>query len=140
MLGLTLAGAALAREEKFDVSGTVIAIDDSIPTIVSSDIIGKPQPIMVDVSELKKFSVAVGSPISLTIRAREFDTFLAVGVVRESPFVTGQDFGVREEFTVKQDSIAAGAGNVPADEEALAQQHRDHNLRKRKRNDDPVGF
>jgi len=123
------AGAA----NTFDVSGTVFAIDGAILSIITSDLIGQPQPIMVDVSQLKGLRVRVGDPISIIIRPREFDTFLAIGLVRESPFVNGLDFGAREEFTVKQDSIEAGVGNVPKDDEALAKQHRDHNLRRRKK-------
>lgn len=44
---------------------------------------------------------------------------------------TGADFGVREELTVRQDSIQAGVGNVPEDDEALNQQHRTNDLRHR---------
>ncbi len=131
MLAFAAANTVMGSDT-FDVSGTVYSIDGDILTIVTSDLIGRPQPIMVDVSWLKGLQVRVGDPISLTIRSRESDTFLAIGLVRESPFVDGLDFGVREGLTVKQDSIEAGVGNVPEDDEALSKQHRDRNLRREK--------
>jgi hypothetical protein len=42
---------------------------------------------------------------------------------------------VREECTVRQDSIHAGVGNVPEDDEALNQQHCTNDLRHRDNNE-----
>ena len=131
LTAVSVASASPARaEDTFDVSGTVISIRGQILTIVTSDIIGREQPIMVDVAWLPDLQVQVGDPLSLTVRSREADTFLALGIVRESPFVNGLDFGVREEFTTRQDSIEARVGNVPVDDEALAKQNRGRNLRR----------
>ena len=132
----TVAGSAAAAERTFDISGTVLEVRGTILTILTDDVIGQPQPIMVDVSWLRGFQVQAGDPVELTIMSREFNTYLALGVVHESPFVTGEEFGVREEFTVKQDSIEARVGNVPVDDEALAKQHRDRNLRQKEDDDD----
>jgi hypothetical protein len=126
---VSVASASPARaEDTFDVSGTVISIRGQILTIVTSDIIGREQPIMVDIVWVPDLQVQVGDPLSLTVRSREADTFLALGIVRGSPFVNGLDFGVREEFTTRQDSIEARVGNVPVDDEALAKQKRGRNL------------
>ncbi len=128
---ISLAGATGATAQKqFDVGGTIVGANGQILTILTSDVIGREQPILVDVSWLKGFQYQVGDPVQLTILARESDTYLAIGIVGESPFANGQDFGVQERFTVKDDSIQAGVGNVPADDEALAKQHRGNNLRR----------
>ena len=141
MLSALSLGSAFAARDTFDLSGTVIKVDGPILTVLTSDLIGKDQPIMVDISwlmdrnsELRNLQIQTDTPISLTVMPRESDTFLATGViargiVRESPFVNGLEFGVREEFTTRQDSIEARVGNVPVDDEALAQKHRQHWLR-----------
>ncbi|MCC6175512.1 MAG: hypothetical protein IT305_09445 [Chloroflexi bacterium] len=122
---------AAAAEQTFDITGTVYAVNGHLLTIVTSDVIGKPQAITVDVSYLPDLQIATGAPIQLTIRSRESDSYLAIGIVRESPFVNGADFGVQERFEVRNDSIQAGVGNVPDDDEALAQQHRTSDLHQR---------
>jgi hypothetical protein len=131
-----LAGSALADEQRFDITGTVLQVNGDQLVILTSDVIGKPQPITVDVSQLRGLQITADTPIQLTITPREFNTYLATGIVRESPYVNGADFGVREEFTVRQDSIQAGVGNVPEDDEALNQQHRTNDLHHRDRNED----
>jgi hypothetical protein len=115
----------------------VYELRGSTAILLTSDVIGREQAITVDFSPLLRQGLQIkpGDPLQLTIQSRESDTFLAVRVVRESPFVNGAEFGAREEFTTKQDSIRAGVGNVPSDDEALAKQHRDRNLR-RKDDDD----
>jgi hypothetical protein len=124
-LSAFVAAEEVAAQRTFDVSGTIIAARGAILTIVTSDVTGQAQPIMVDVSLLKTLQFKVGDPIALTIRPREFDTYLALGVVGQSPFVNGQDFGVLEEFTTRDDSIQARVGNVPEDDEALAKKDGD---------------
>ena len=131
-----LTGSAFADEYRFDITGTVLEVKGDLLTILTSDLIGKPQPITVDVSQLKGLQITPNTPIQLTITPREHDSFLATAIVRESPFVNGAEFGVREEFTVRQDSIQAGVGNVPADDEALNQQHRTNDLRHRNDGED----
>jgi len=131
-----LAGSALADEQRFDITGTVLEVNGDQLVILTSDVIGKPQPITVDVSQLRGLQITADTPIQLTIMPREHDTYLATGIVRESPYVNGADFGVSEEFTVRQDSIQAGVGNVPEDDEALNQQHRTNDLHHRDRNED----
>lgn len=133
---VALTGRAHADDRRFDVTGTVLEFRGDLLTVLTSDLIGRPQPITVDVSLLPGLQITPDTPIQLTIVAREYDSFLALGLVRESPFVNGAEFGVREEFTVRQDSIAARVGNVSDDDEALAQQHRTNDLRHRDRNED----
>ena len=133
---LTLGGVASAADDRFDVTGTIYEIDGPILTIVTSDVIGKPQAVMVDVSQVEDVDFTRGTAIQLSIWSRENDTFLAREVVSEYPYVNGAHFGVREEFTTRQDSIQARVGNVPEDDEALNQQHRDSNLRERNGDDD----
>jgi hypothetical protein len=133
-----LTGSALADDDRFDITGTVLEVKDDRLIILTSDLIGKPQPITVDVSYLRGLQIAPNTPIQLTIVPREHDSYLATAIVRESPFVNGADFGVREEFTVRQDSIQAGVGNVPSDDEALNQQHRTNDLRHRNDGEDEV--
>jgi hypothetical protein len=131
-----LTGSAFADAERFDVTGTVLEVKGRRIVLLTSDVIGKPQPITIDVSQLRGLQVTPGTPIQLTIVARENDSYLATAIVRESPYVNGADFGVREVFTVRQDSIQAGVGNVPEDDEALNQQHRTNDLRHRDNNED----
>ncbi len=135
-----LGGVASAAHERFDITGTIYEVKrnggTTLATIVTSDVIGRPQAITVDVSQIKNVDFTTGTSIQLTIYSRENDTFLAREVVREYPYVNGADFGVREEFTVRQDSIQARVGNVPEDDEALAQQERDRKLRERNGDDD----
>jgi hypothetical protein len=130
-LASLVGGAVAANDNRFDITGTVLSVDGDKLVILTSDVIGKPQPITVDVSRLKGLQITPNTPIQLTIVARESDTYLATGIVRESPYVNGADFGVREEFTTRQDSIQAGVGNVPEDDEALNQQHRSKDLHHR---------
>jgi hypothetical protein len=131
-----LTGSAFADGERFDVTGTVLEVKGRRIILLTSDLIGKPQPITVDVSQLRGLQVTPNTPIQLTIVAREQDSYLATAIVRESPYVNRADFGVREQFTVRQDSIQAGVGNVPEDDEALNQQHRTNDLRHRDNNED----
>jgi hypothetical protein len=120
---------------RFTITGTIYDIDAAgkIYTIITSDIIGKPQPIMVDVSYLKKANITQekGSPIALDIESREYDTYLAIGLVGEGSYTPGTDFSTLEQFTTKDDSIKAHVGNGPEDDEARAGQNRDRYLRKK---------
>jgi hypothetical protein len=143
VLGLTAAlvaggsaSIASADQQSSDVSGTVYEVNGPIVTLVTSDLSGRPQAILVDISWLREAQVVAGDPLQLTIQPRESDTYLARSLVQESPFVNREEFGVREEFTVLQDSIQARVGNVPEDDEALAKQHRDKNLRQKDDDDD----
>ncbi len=142
VLALTLLalipGQALAA--RFDISGTVIAADEDKMTfvIVTSDVIGKEQPITVDMSGLPRIfrATGVGSPISLTIESREFDTYLATGLVSEGSYVNRETLGAREEFEVKNESVKAHVGNVKDDDEADAQLHRGSDLKPKPKNDE----
>ncbi len=138
---LALGGVASADHERFDITGTIYEVQrnggTTLATIVTSDVIGKPQAITVDVSQIQDVDFTRGTSIQLSIYSRENDTFLAREVVREYPYVNGADFGVQEWMTTRQDSIQAGVGNVPEDDESLAKQHRSpQNLREREDKDD----
>jgi hypothetical protein len=123
--GLFIFGTTGAFAASYTVSGTVVASDDGKQTIVllTSDLIGKEQPITVDMSKVpEQFEAsAVGSSISVQIESRESDTYLATG--------PGSDESYAERDT-QGASIKAHVANVPDDDEALTQQHRDGDLRR----------
>ncbi|MFN8521495.1 MAG: hypothetical protein U0821_00125 [Chloroflexota bacterium] len=120
-----------AFAERIVITGTIYAVDaeNKIITVVTSDVIGSPQAIKIDVQYLDKFNVThgVGEPISLVIEPRPYDTFLAQAFVSEGSYVNGATLNVE----TRADSVKAHVGNVPEDDEALRQQHRDHNFRKK---------
>lgn len=130
-------GSALAA--RHTISGTVVSANDDDMTfvIVTSDIIGKEQPITVDMSQLSRLyrSTNAGSPLSLVIESRQSDSYLAVGFISEGSYVNRQTFGVREEFQTLNSSIKSHVGNVPEDDESLAKEHRDNKLRDKKEED-----
>jgi hypothetical protein len=72
-----LTGSAFADGERFDVTGTVLEVKGRRIILLTSDLIGKPQPITVDVSQLRGLQVTPNTPIQLTIVAREQDSYLA---------------------------------------------------------------
>jgi hypothetical protein len=125
----------------FTVSGTVVEVRGQEVILLTTDLTGREQPITVDLSLVSRpdarHDVRPGDPISLAIVAREFDTYLALGVEATSPTVNRLEFGVREEFTTRDDSIRARVGNVPEDDEALAKERRARNLREK--DDDEEG-
>ena len=120
---------------QFDVSGTVVSVQPPNIVILTNDISGQSMPITINVSFLKDPQVKPGDPISLTIISRPSDTYLALGVQGEGNFVNGLDFGVQEQFTTIQGSIEARVGDVPEDDEALAQKHLGTNLHGNKEKD-----
>ena len=128
----SLVGSVAAADDRFDITGTVLEVrNDNTLVILTSDLGGKARPITVDVSYLKGLQVTPNTPIQLTIMPREYDSYLATQIVRESPYVNGAEFGVQEWMTTRQDSIQAGVGNVPEDDEAQNQQHRSNDLHHR---------
>src|SRR5690349_7182603 len=98
-----LTSGAFADSQSFDITGTVTNVNGNLLTILTSDVIGKPQPIIVDVSQLPGLQITPNTPIQLSIMPREYDTYLATAIVRESPYVNGADFGVQEWMTTRQD-------------------------------------
>src|SRR5215208_1956899 len=89
VLGLTAAlvaggsaSIASADQQSSDVSGTVYEVNGPIVTLVTSDLSGRPQAILVDISWLREAQVVAGDPLQLTIQPRESDTYLARGLVR----------------------------------------------------------
>ena len=124
-----------AAATQFDVSGTVVSVQPPNIVLLTSDISGQSMPITVNVSYLKNLQVKPGDPISLTIISRPSDTYVALGVQGEGNFVNGQDFGVQEQFNTIKGSIEARVGNVPEDDEALAQKHLGNNLHGNKEKD-----
>jgi hypothetical protein len=66
-------------------------------------------------------AATVGSAISLQVEAREADTYLATGSGADESYADRDTQGA---------SIKAHVGNTPDDDEALTQQHRDHDLRR----------
>ena len=80
-----------AAANSFDVSGTILSIQGQNIVLWTSSVTGSPQPITITVSELKDFQAKVGDPMSLTVMAREFNTYLALGITGEGSFVIGED-------------------------------------------------
>jgi hypothetical protein len=136
IVALTLVAipAQSAYAERITVAGTVYSKNESKETIVLiTDAFGvKNQPITIDLSDMSKLFVAVGvgQSLSLVIEPREDDSYLAYSFVSEGSYVIGNDLGAREEFAVRDSSIKAHVGNMPEDDESLAQQHRNSNLQR----------
>ena len=123
--GLWVMAASAALAASYTVSGTVVGIDQGKQTIIvtTSDIIGKEQPITIDMSKMSdQFQdISLGAAVSLQVEARESDTYLAVGPGSDDSYAARDTQGA---------SIRAHVGNVPDDDEALNQQHRDNELRR----------
>jgi len=124
---------ALARDT-FDASGTVNSKNEDKETIVLiTDALGvKNQPITIDMSDMSGAfrAIGVGQPVQIQIAARESDSYKAYSIRFEGSYVPGTDLGAREQFETVGSSIQAHVQNVPEDDESLAQQHRDSNLRR----------
>jgi hypothetical protein len=120
--------------DPFDVLGTVHSKNEGKETIVfiTDDLGVKNQPITIDMSNMSSQFVAIkaGQPAHFTIRTRENDSYLAYTLVSEGSYVRQTDLGTRENFETRDSSIKAHVQNVVEDDEALAQQHRDNNLRR----------
>lgn len=127
------AGSALAAEK--DVHGTIIDThkDKEEWVIWTSSLTGKLQPITVDMSRMSDTFARhdIGEPIHIIVQEREFNTYRGLALVSEGSYVQGENLGVQERYEVKSDSIKAHVGNSPEDDEALAQDHRDNNLKRK---------
>jgi hypothetical protein len=125
--------------DTFDVSGTVESKNENKETIVFiTDALGKKnQPITIDMSHMSGAFVAIraGQSASFTIEKRESNSYLAHTLISEGSYVNGTDLGTRETFQTRSDSIKAHVANVGEDDEGLAQQHRDNNLRRQEDDD-----
>jgi hypothetical protein len=142
--GLLTAVAALAMivavptgafaRDTFDVAGTVHSKNEDKETIVLiTDALGvKNQPITIDMSDMSGAfrAIGVGQSVQIEIARRESNSYLAYSIRFEGSYVPGTDLGAREEFETQGSSIKAHVQNVPEDDESLAQQHRDSNLRR----------
>jgi len=130
--------SAFARET-FDASGTVNSKnEDKVTIVLITDALGvKNQPITIDMSNMTgQFrAIGVGQSVTISIAARESDSYKAYAIVAEGSYVRGNDLGVREEFETAGSSIKAHVQNVPEDDESLNQQHRDGNLHRDKDDD-----
>lgn len=130
-------GSALA--ERITVTGTIHSIKDDGMIILNTDSLGvRNQPITIDVGKqlLRVYrTLDTNQPITLVIEPREHNSYLAVAFVEEGSATRGSDLGVKEVFETQNSSINSHVGNVPQDDEALAQQHRNNNL-KRDEDDD----
>lgn len=131
MVALTPAPASAAR---FEIKGTVHSKNEANETmvIITSDVIGQPQAITVDMGRFSRVfrDTAVNSSIAMVIEDRPFDTFKVVGLTSFGSYVNQNDFGTQEHFNPRNDSIQAHVQNVPDDDEALAKQNRGSNLKK----------
>lgn len=120
-----------------DVTGTIISVNDEKRewVILTSSLTGKEQPITLDLSDRGTLfrTHGVGQPISVQVMEREYNTYLVTSLISEGSYVDGSTFGVQETFQTQDSSIKAHVGNVPDDDEALAKQQRQNNL---KRDDD----
>lgn len=129
-------GGVFARDT-FDATGTVISKNEEKDTIVLiTDSLGtKNQPITIDMSDMTGAfeAIRVGQSVSMQIAARESNSYLAYSILAEDSYVKGDDLGTQEKYETASSSIKAHVGNVPEDDEALSQQHRQNDL---KRNED----
>ena len=120
--------------DTFDVSGTVESKNGEKETIVfiTDDLGKKGQPITIDMSDMSEQfeAIRVGQSASFSIERRESNSYLAHVLVSEGSYVQRTDLGTREEFETRGSSIKAHVQNVVEDDESLAQQHRDSNLRR----------
>ena len=134
---LVILPAQAFAAKTFDVSGTIASANDEKRTIVlvTTDVIGSAQPITIDMSNLDRLfrSTDVGSPLTIRIIERESDTFLALGEIHGGSLINNENFGVNENFTVREDAITSCSKNGPADDDAIAKQHRNSNLEKKKK-------
>src|SRR5215218_5614856 len=71
---------SLVVDDRFDITGTVLEVHGDQVIVLTSDLIGKPQPITVDVSYLRGLQVTPNTPIQLTIAPREHDSYLATAI------------------------------------------------------------
>src|SRR5207248_193300 len=96
------------------------------------DVSGRERPITIDMSRLSGTFERhkVGEPVTLTVRARESDTYLGLRLVSEGSYVDQATLGTQERYETQSSSIKAHVGNVPEDDESLNQQHRDNDLRR----------
>ena len=123
--------AALAASK--DVTGTIISTNDEKRewVIYTSSLTGKEQPITVDVSDRGSLyrTFGVGQPISVRVMERESNTYLVTDLISQGSYVDNATFGVQDTFQTQDSSIKAHVGNVPDDDEALAKQQRNSNLK-----------
>jgi hypothetical protein len=117
------------------VTGTVYSHNEEKSTIilVTGDLGTKNQPITIDMRDFKGTfrSVDDGQSLSLLVIPRQQDSWLMTGFVSEGSYVHRDDLGVQERYETLDSSIKAHVGNVPEDDEALNQQHRDNDLRRK---------
>lgn len=135
LVTVSVAPAAASAAWTTDISGTVHSKNEAKETIVfiTDDFGVKNQPITIDMSKMSSqfVAVGVGQSYSLTVMPRENDSYLAIAYVSEGSYVQRNDLGAREEFETRGSSIKAHVGNVPEDDESLAQQHRKNDLKRK---------
>lgn len=131
---VTAAPAGVMASDTFDVTGTVESKNEDKETIVLiTDALGKKnQPITIDMSDMSSQFVAIrkGQSVTIQVRAREYDSYKAHAIVAQGSYTDQADLGVQERFQTQSSSIQAHVGNTPEDDESLAQQHRDNDLRR----------
>jgi len=129
-------GGAMARVT-FDAAGTVESKNsDKEEIVLITDVLGKKnQPITIDMSSLSNNFIAlkVGQSVTIEIASRESDSYKAYSIIDQGSYTAREDLGTQEKYQTEASSIKAHVGNVPEDDEALSQQHRQNDL---KRNED----
>jgi len=119
--------------DEFTVTGTINAHNDDKTTIVlvTDDLGKKNQPITISMKDFPHVYGNLGNdqPVTLTIIPRQSDSYLMTGYVAEGSYVHEDNLGVQERYETRDSSIKAHVGNVPEDDEALNQQHRNNNLK-----------
>jgi len=119
----------------FEAHGTIVSTNEGKETwVIVTDALGKPnQPITVDLSRLSGTFTrhGKGEPVALLLEARPNDTYRVLSLLEEGSYVGGETLGVQERYETLDSSIKAHVNNVPEDDEALNQQHRDNNLNRK---------
>lgn len=125
--------------DAMDVSGTVHSKNEEKETIIliTDDLGRKNQPITIDMSRMSDNFVAIreGQSVTLTIIPRENDSYRAWYLVDQDSYTQRLNLGTEERFETQSSSIKAHVGNVPEDDEALGQQHRENNLQRKQDQD-----
>ncbi len=134
-LSLLVVGPAVAlADDSFDATGTIIdKHGDKETWVLWTDAVGgKSRPITIDMSHLSGTfdRHAVGETVTINIKGRENDTFLGIRLISEGSYVDQATLGTQERYETQGSSIKAHVGNVPEDDEALNQQHRDNDLKR----------
>lgn len=136
---VAMAPVGVFARDTTDVKGTVDSKNEDKETIVliTDDFGVKNQPITIDMSHMSgQFrAIRVGQSVDMSVAPRESDSYLAYSIRGEDSYTDQLNLGTQERYETDASSIKAHVANVPEDDEALNQQHRDNDLRRNQDDD-----